>query len=39
VIRSYEKAILTAERKELLYNYSLVMQECGEHKKSLEYLA
>lgn len=38
VVKTYEKAIITAERKELLYNYSLVMYECQEYKKSLEYL-
>lgn len=38
VIKSFEKSILKAERKELLYNYSLVMFEMGDYNKSLECL-
>jgi signal recognition particle subunit SRP72 len=38
VVREYEKALLKAERKELLYNYSLIMFEAADFKKCHGYL-
>jgi signal recognition particle subunit SRP72 len=37
-LRSFEKACASAERKELLYNYALVLWECGQHRQCLDYL-
>jgi hypothetical protein len=38
VAQEYEKIVMGAQRKELLYNYALLMFECGQINKSLDYL-
>ena len=38
IIQQYEKTIAKSVRKELLYNYSLVLFDCKEYKRAIEYL-
>jgi predicted Zn-dependent protease len=38
LIKEYEKVMIKTERKELLYNFSLIMFDLNEYKKCLAYL-
>lgn len=37
-LQEYEKMMVNPERKELLYNYSLIMFDQGRYKETLSYL-
>ena len=38
LVKEYEKIMVKTERKELLYNFSLILFDQGEHKKCFKYL-
>ena len=38
LMKQYEKIMIKAERKELLYNYSLMMLDMNQYQKCLHYL-